>query len=121
MSLRNIHSELKLLLKEAISKKDYKKVVEIINKLIASPSFNSEEIDGIFFKDVKEIVKSREDLENILLSTKVLFEKKEELIEFFELLLKYGFRENAISYFEDLISQIDDLEIIDGFNSLLTK
>ena len=122
MSLRNIHSDLKLLLEEAISKKDYKLALKIINKLIASPkSFNNEEIDGIFFKDVKEIVKTKEDLENILLSTKVLFEDKKELIEFFELLLKYGFKENAISYFEDLISQIDDLEIIDGFSSLLTK
>jgi len=122
MNLRNIHSDLKLILEEAISKKDYKKVLKIINELIASPkTFNNEEIDGIFFKDVKRIVKSREDLENILLSTKVLFEKKEELLEFFDLLLKYGFKENAISYFEELISQIDDVEIINGFNSLLTK
>ncbi len=122
MNLRNIHSDLKLILEEAISKKDYKKVLKIINELIASPkTFNNEEIDGIFFKDVKRIVKSREDLENILLSTKVLFEKKEELLEFFDLLLKYGFKENAISYFEELISQIDDIEIINGFNSLLTK
>ena len=124
MSLRNIHSDLKAILKEAISKKDYKLALKIINELIASPkyfNFNNEEIDGIFFKDVKYIVKSKEDLENILLSTKVLFEQKEELLQFFDLLLKYGFKENAISYFEDLISQIDDLEIINGFNSLLTK
>ena len=122
MNLRNIHSNLKLLLEEAISKKDYKLALQIINKLIASPkTFKNEEINGIFFKDVKQIVKSKEDLENILLSTKVLFEEKDELLEFFDLLLKYGFKENAISYFEDLISQIDDLEIIDGFNNLLTK
>ncbi len=122
MNLRNIHFDLKALLEEAINKKDYKKALKIINELIASPkSVNAEEIDGIFFKDIKDIVKSKEDLENILLSTKVLFEKKEELLEFFEMLLKYGFKENAISYFEDLVSQIDDIEIIDGFNSLLTK
>ena len=122
MSLRNIHSDLKALLEEAISKKDYKLVSRLINKLIASPkSFNVEDIDGIFFKDIKNIVKTKEDLENILLSTKVLFEEKQELIEFFDLLLKYGFKENAISYFEDFISQIDDLEIINGFNNLLKK
>ena len=122
MNLRNIHFDLKSLLEEAISKKDYKKVLKIINELIASPkSFNNEEIDGIFFKDVKQIVKSKEDLENILLSTKVLFEEKDELLEFFDMLLKYGFKENAISYFEELISQIDDIEIINGFSSLLTK
>ncbi len=122
MSLQNIHFDLKSLLEEAISKKDYKMALKIIEKLIASPnSFHNEEIDGIYFKDIKQIVKSKEDLENILLSTKVLFEEKQELIEFFDMLLKYGFKENAISYFEDLISQIDDVEIINGFNNLLTK
>ena len=122
MSLQNIHFDLKTILKEAISKKDYKLALKIINKLIASSdSFYFEEIDGISFKDVRRIVKTKEDLENILLSTKVLFEEKEEIIEFFDLLLKYGFKENAISYFEDLISQIEDAEIINGFNKLLTK
>ena len=121
MSLRNIHSDLKLILEEAIKQKDYQKVLAIINKLFPSSEILSEEVDGIFFKDVKNIVNSKTDLENILLSTKVLFEQKEELLEFFDLLLKYGFKENAISYFEDLITQMNDLEIIDGFNSLLTK
>jgi len=121
MSLRNIHFDLKSILEEAIKQKDYQKALAIINKILASSEINSEEINGIFFKDVKNIVKSKEDLENILLSTKVLFEKKEELLEFFDMLLKYGFKENAISYFEDLIKQMNDLEIIDGFNSLLTK
>jgi len=120
MSLRNIHSDLKFLLEEAISQKNYKKAIDIINKLIPS-SFNSETVDGILFKDVKQLVDSKEDLENILLSTRVFFEQKEELLEFFDMLLKYGFRENAISYFEDLIKQMNDLEIIDGFNNLLTK
>ena len=123
MSLLNIHSELKLILKEAIKKKDYKTALKIINKLFSKPnlSLNKEYTDGIFFEDVKDIVKSKEDLENILLSTRVLFEDKEEVLEFFDMLLKYGFKENAISYFDDLISQLDDIEIIDGFNSLLKK
>jgi len=124
MSLRNIHSELKAILKDAIKNKDYKTALTIINKLFTKPSFSDfdkEELEGIFFKDVKQIVKSKEDLENILLSTKVLFEEKEEVLEFFEMLLKYGFKENAISYFDDLISEIDDIELIDGFNTLLTK
>ena len=121
MSLRDIHFDIKFLLEEAINQKNYKKAMDIINKLIPSFAFEGEMLDGVFFEDVKQIVSSKEDLENILLSTKVLFKKKEELLEFFDLLLKYGFRENAISYFEDLITQINDLEIIDGFNNLLTK
>jgi len=123
MSLLSIHSELKSILKEALKNKDYKTALKIIEKLFSKPSFdfNKEYADGIFFNDVKNIVKSKEDLENILLSTKVLFENKEEVLEFFDLLLKYGFKENAISYFDDLISQLDDIELIDGFNTLLRK
>ncbi|WP_024789632.1 hypothetical protein [Lebetimonas sp. JH292] len=121
MSYSNIHSEIKAILKEAIEKKDYKKVMKIINSLFLENDINPEAMNGILFKDVKEIIKTKEDLENIILSTKVIFEKKEEVLEFFELLLKYGFRENAINYFEDLIFNIDDLDLIEGFNTLLKQ
>ena len=77
MSLRNIHSDIKEIIKEAIAKKDYQKVMAILNKLFSPSLSQNNEIDGIFFKDVKQIVKTKEDLENILLSTKVVFENKE--------------------------------------------
>jgi predicted nucleotidyltransferase len=121
MSYSNIHSELKALLKEALERRDYKKVMNILNSLVKEKEFNPESINGILFKDVKEIIKTKEDLENIILSTKVVFETKEEVLEFFELLLKYGFRENAINYFEEIIFNINDLELIDGFNLLLKQ
>jgi tetratricopeptide (TPR) repeat protein len=123
MSLRNIHSDLKELLKEAIANKDYKKAMAILEKF-SSPYLSknaNEDIDAILFKDVKNIVKSKEDLENILLSTKVAFENKDEVIDFFKLLIDYGFKENALDYFEDFLKELNDLEIIDGFNSLLKK
>jgi len=82
---------------------------------------SKEDINGIYFKDVKNIVKSKEELENILFSTKILFEEKRDVIDFFDLLIKYGLKENAIRYFEDLINETNDIEIIDGFNSLLKK
>jgi hypothetical protein len=122
MSLLNIHSDLKELLEDAIKKKDYKRVFKILNEMVKNKKFNvKEEIEGIFFKDVKNIVKTKEDLENILLSTKVLFESKEELLEFFDMLLKYDFKENALNYLEEILPFINDLEIIDGFNTLLKK
>lgn len=80
---------------------------------------SKEELDGILFKEVKKIVKTREDLENILLSTKVIFEEKEDLLEFFDMLLKFGFKDKAMSYFEDIISKNSDYELIDKFNTLL--
>jgi hypothetical protein len=121
MSYSNIHSEIKAILKEAIEKKDYKRIMKILDSLVKEKKFNPESINGILFKDIKEIIKTKEDLENIILSTKVIFEKKEEVLEFFDLLLKYGFRENAIDYFEDLIFNINDLELIEGFNTLLKQ
>ena len=119
MNLQNIRSNIKEILKDAIAKKDYKRVMAILDKVF-SPSFLTyDDVNAIMFKDVKQIVKSKEDLENILLSTKVAVENKDELIEFFDLLLKYGFKENAISYFEEILENINDIELIDGFNLLL--
>ena len=121
MSLSNIHFDLKELLKKAIENKEYDKVMKLMNKLLNENNtpFDPNEINGIKFSDVKEIVKSKEELENILLSTKVIFESKDELLEFFEMLLKYGYKESAISYFEELILNMNDYDIIEGFNSLL--
>ncbi len=121
MSLSNIQFDLKELLKSAIEKKEHDKVMKLISKMLdnSPPPFHSEEIDGILFSDVKKIIKSKEELENILLSTKVIFEKKEDLLEFFEMLLNYGYKESAISYFEAVLSNYDDYELIDGFNALL--
>jgi len=120
MSLSNIHFDLKELLKSAIEKKEYGKVMMLMEKLLSDSSpFNTEELNGILFSDVKSLVKTREDLENILLSTKVIFENKNDLLQFFEMLLKYGYKESAISYFEELLSNFNDYELIDGFNALL--
>jgi predicted nucleotidyltransferase len=121
MSLSNIHFDLKELLKKAIENKEYDKVMKLMNKLLNENNapFDANEINGIKFSDVKGIVKSKEELENILLSTKVIFESKDELLEFFEMLLKYGYKESAISYFEELILNMNDYDIIEGFNSHL--
>jgi len=93
----------------------------LLEKLLndSSSPFNSEEINGILFNDVKSIVRNKEDLESILLSTKVIFENKEDLLEFFEMLLKFGYKESAINYFENVLANIGDYELIDRFNALL--
>jgi non-homologous end joining protein Ku len=123
MSYLNMHSEIKAILKEAMDRKNYKKVMKILKSMVKKrdKKFNPDSINGILFKDIKEIIKTKEDLENIILSTKVIFETKEEVLEFFELLLKYGFKENAIDYFEELILNVNDLELIEGFNTLLKQ
>jgi hypothetical protein len=121
MSLSNIHFDLKELLKDALEKKEYKKVLKLMEKLVDSPShsFSPNEFDGVLYKDVKNLLTSKENLENLLLSTKIIFENKDELLEFFQLLLDYGYKDVAISYFEEIMMNIADFEIIDGFNSIL--
>ena len=121
MSLSNIQYNLKELLRSAIENKEYGKVMMLLEKLLndSSSPFNSEEINGILFNDVKSIVRNKEDLESILLSTKVIFENKEDLLEFFEMLLKFGYKESAINYFENVLANIGDYELIDRFNALL--
>ena len=86
---------------------------------LSLPPLNPDEINGIKFKDIKHLVTSKEKLENILLSTKIILENKDEVLEFFDILLKYGFRDSAINFFEDIMSKSKDYELIDGFNALL--
>jgi hypothetical protein len=92
--------------------------MKLAEKITLKSPFNIDEINGIKFKDIKHIIKSKEDFENMLFSTKILFESKEELLEFFEMLLKYGYKESALNYLEELILN-NDYDIIEGFNSLL--
>ncbi|NPA11401.1 MAG: hypothetical protein GXO62_04085 [Epsilonproteobacteria bacterium] len=108
-------------MQEAIEKGNYKQVRYLLDKIFSSPSFNERDmLEGILFKDVKAIVDSKEKLENILLSTKVIVEDKKELLEFFDMLLKYGFKENALNYFEELLGKIDE-ELIHSINSLFDR
>ena len=89
------------------------------NTLSKGTLLSPNQFDGVLFKDVKDLIKSKEDLENLLFSTKILFESKEEVIEFFSILLKYGKKESALNYLEELITQINDADMINKFNSLL--
>jgi len=88
-------------------------------KTETSVPFYFEELKAIKYSDVKNIATSREKLENILLSSKIIFEKKEDVLDFFKLLLDYGYKESALNYYEEIIAQNNDYELIEGFNELL--
>ncbi len=85
------------------------------------PLFNPEELDAIFFKDIKNLVKNREDLESILFSTKILFASKEELIEFMKMLIKYGFKDMAYNYFEEITKHSKDIDLIDELSRIIRE
>jgi hypothetical protein len=93
--------------------------MQLAEKIILKSPFNIDEINGIKFKDIMHIINSKEEFENILFSTRILFESKEELLEFFEMLLKYGYKDSALNYLEELILNLNDYDIIERFNSLL--
>ena len=63
---------------------------------------NIDEIDGILYKDIKNIINSKQNLESILFTTQLLFEDSSEVIEFMNKLTMYGYEDMALDYVERL-------------------
>lgn len=66
-----------------------------------------ESIDGILFNDFLQIFeqngKDRVILENILFSTKIIINDKDDLVSFVSLAVEYGFKNIADNYLDSLI------------------
>jgi hypothetical protein len=67
---------------------------------------NIEEIDGILYKDIKHLLTDKIQFENILFTTKIMFLNNEELIEFMNKLMEYGYEDMALDYVENLYEEI---------------
>jgi len=63
-------------------------------------------IDGILYNDIKELLDSKENLENILFTTKIMFINNEELIEFMNKLTTFGYDDIALDYVENLYDKV---------------
>ena len=63
---------------------------------------NIEEIDGVLYRDIKDVITSKELLENILFTTKLMFASNEELIEFINKLMEFGYEDIALDYVENI-------------------
>jgi len=63
---------------------------------------NIDEFDGILYKDIKNIINSKQELENILFTTQLMFEDSSEVIEFMNKLMMYGYEDMALDYVEKL-------------------
>ena len=57
---------------------------------------NIDEIDAILYKDIKDIINSKQNLESILFTTQLLFEDSSEVIEFINKLTMYGYEDMAL-------------------------
>lgn len=78
-----------------------------------------QEENGITYEDFITLVHERGDFrkafEDIMFSTKVLISKKEDFIDFLELLIDNGFTEMSLSYLESAVSMFpgdDRLQIL---------
>jgi len=63
-------------------------------------------IDGILYSDIKDILDSKEVLENVLFTTKIMFLDNKELIEFMNKLTMFGYDDIALDYVENLYDKV---------------
>ncbi len=84
--------------------------VESIYGMIEKKEFEyaMAEENGIEYDDFKELIENRgnfkEAFEDIMFSTKVLISKKEDFIDFLEMLIENGFTEMSLNYLESAMS-----------------
>ena len=63
-------------------------------------------LDGILYSDIKDILDSKEVLENVLFTTKIMFLDNKELIEFMNKLTMFGYDDIALDYVENLYDKV---------------
>ena len=60
------------------------------------------ELDGILYEDIKDLLDSKENIENVLFTTKLIFSNNEELVEFMNKLMQFGYEDMAFDYVEHI-------------------
>jgi len=66
-----------------------------------------EEVDAILYEDIKDIIYNKTQLENLLFTTKqIIFKNNDELVEFINKLIEFGFEDKALDYVENLYNKI---------------
>ena len=68
-----------------------------------------EQEDGVLYNDFKNILKANENdfkkvFDNIMFSTKVIITKKEDFIEFLDILIENGYYDMAFNYLENALN-----------------
>lgn len=78
------------------------RIISLVSELM---KYDKNSIDGIMYDDFKMVVASKGDFksafEDLMFSTKVIFEQKEDLLEFVDTLVDNGYDDMAMSYLED--------------------
>ena len=64
------------------------------------------EVVAIFYKDIRDIISSKEGLESVLFTNKIVFSSDEELVEFMNRLMQFGYDDMAFDYVETMYQNI---------------
>ncbi len=84
--------------------------LEELAEVLTQPLKNRLEAeDGILYEDFKQILKAnggdfKKVFDNIMFSTKVIITKKEDFLEFLDMLIENGYNEMALNYLENALS-----------------
>jgi len=84
--------------------------LEELSEVLAQPVKNRLEAeDGVLYEDFKRILEENDGdfkkvFDNIMFSTKVIITKKEDFLEFLDLLIENGYNEMALNYLESALS-----------------
>jgi hypothetical protein len=73
------------------------------------------------FKEIAPLLREWKDVENIFLSGQLVIEDREDIVNFFRILLEMGERERAIELLDDHFLNSIDWETIDELNRLFSK
>ena len=84
--------------------------LEELSEVLTQPLRNRLEAeDGILYEDFKKILEAnggdfKKVFDNIMFSTKVIITKKEDFLEFLDMLIENGYNEMALNYLENALS-----------------
>ena len=84
--------------------------LEELSEVLTQPLKNRLEAeDGILYEDFKQILEAnggdfKKVFDNIMFSTKVIITKKEDFLEFLDMLIENGYDEMALNYLENALS-----------------
>ncbi len=84
--------------------------LEELSTILTQPLKNRLEAeDGILYEDFKQILQAnggdfKKVFDNIMFSTKVIITKKEDFLEFLDMLIENGYNEMALNYLENALS-----------------
>ena len=67
---------------------------------------NIEELDGVLYQDVKDFLTSKENFESVLFTTQLFFKGDDELLDFINKLIEFGYEERAFDYLENIPNKL---------------